>query len=60
MSFGMIILNRSIATKQNDATRIKITLSYILRLKMIIKTLQMMLKKDLINQIMKSTDHYQR
>ena len=60
MSFGMIILNRSIATKQNDATRIKITLSYILRLKMIIKTLQMMLKKDLINQIMKSIDHYQR
>ena len=60
MSFGMIILNRSIATKQNDATRIKITFSYILRLKMIIKTLQMMLKKDLINQIMKSIDHYQR
>ena len=33
------------------------SLSFILRLKMFMKTLEMMLKKDLIHQIMKSKDH---
>ena len=33
-------------------------LPFILKLKMFIKTLQMMLKKDLIHKIMKSIDHF--
>ena len=34
------------------------SLLFILKLRMFMKILQMMLKKDLIHQIMKSTDHY--
>ena len=34
------------------------SLLFMLKLRMFMKILQMMLKKDLIHQIMKSTDHY--
>ena len=54
MSFGIIILNQSINTMQNYATWIQIALSFILKLKMFIKTLEMMFKKDLIHQTIKS------
>ena len=59
MSFSMIVLNQSINTMENYATRIQITLSFILKLKMFINTLQITLKKDLINQIMQSKDQCQ-
>ena len=36
------------------------TCSFILKLKMFVRTLQMMLKKDLIHQIMKSIDQFQQ
>ena len=36
----------------------KIALLFIIKLRMFMKILQMMLKKDLIHQIMKSIDHY--
>ena len=58
MNSGMIILNESIETKQNYATWIETTSLFILKLKLFIKILEMILKKDLIHQIMKSTDHY--
>ena len=54
MSFSMIILNQSIKTIQKYATWIQIALSLKLKLNMFIKALQMMLKKDLIHQIMQS------
>ena len=57
MNFGMVILNQSINTVQRYATWIQIVLLFILRLKMFIKAFQMMLKNDLIHQIMKSIDH---
>ena len=53
MSFGMIILNENINKMQNYATWILIVLSLILKLEMFMKILLMMLKKDLIHQIMK-------
>ena len=55
MNFGIIILNESISKMENYATRIQIALLFILRLKMSIRILEMMLKKDL----MKSIDHYE-
>ena len=57
MTFGMIILNQCIRTMQNYATWIQAALLFIIKLKMFMKTLQMMLKKDLIHQIIKSTDY---
>ena len=57
MSFDMIILNQSINTMQKYATQIQIALSLILKLNMFIKTLQIMLRKDLIHQIIQSTDN---
>ena len=62
MNFGMIILNQSISKMQNYATWIKMAIinmnnKFILKLKMFMKILQIMLKIDLIHQIMKSTDH---
>ena len=60
MSSGMIILNQSINTMQNYATWTEIALLCILKFKMFKTTLQMMLKKDLICEIMKLTDHYQQ
>ena len=56
MSFGMIILNQSM---QNSTRCIQTALLYIIKLKMFIKTLQMILKKDLIHQIIQLKDHYQ-
>ena len=55
-SFGMIILNQSM---QNSTICIQTALLYIIKLKMFIKTLQMMLKKDLIHRIVQLKDHYQ-
>ena len=52
MNLVMTILNQSINIMQKYATRIQIPLSFILKLKMFIKTLQMMLKKDLTHQNM--------
>ena len=58
MNFSIIILNQSINKMQNYGTWIQIALSFILRLKMFMKTSQMMLKKDdLIRQIMQSKEH---
>ena len=57
MSFGMIILNQSM---QNSTICIQTALLYIIKLKMFIKILQMMLKKDLIHQIIQLKDHYQQ
>ena len=56
--FGMIMLNQSINTTQNYATWIRIVLSFILKLKMFVKTLLMILKNDSIYQIMMSIDHF--
>ena len=58
MSFGMIILNQSINTLQNYATWIQIALSFVLKLKMFMKTLQTIFKKDLMHRIMQSVDLY--
>ena len=52
MSFGMIKINQSISTMKDNATWIQIALLF-----MFMKTLQMMLKKGLIYQIMKLIDH---
>ena len=52
MNLVMTILNQSINIMQMYATSIQIPLSFILKLKMFIKTLQMMLKKDLTHQNM--------
>ena len=59
MNIGMIILKQNISTMRNYATWIQIAFidRYMLRLKMLTKILQMMLKKDLIHQIMKLIDH---
>ena len=51
--FCMIILNQSIKIMQNYVTWIQTALLFILKVKMFQKILQMMLKKDLIHQIMK-------
>ena len=55
--FDMIILNQSIITMQNQTTSIQTALLLILKVKIFMNTLQMMLKKDSIHQIMNSTDH---
>ena len=52
--FGKIILNQSNSKIQHYAIWIQIVLSFTLSLKMFTMTLQMMLKKDLIHQIMKT------
>ena len=44
--------------KQNYVIWIQIALLFILKLKIFIKILQMMWKKDLIHQIMNAIDHY--
>ena len=53
----MIILNQTINTMQDYAIWIQIVLSLILKLNVFKKILQMMLKNDLVHQIMKSIDH---
>ena len=45
---------------RNYATWIQTTLLFIFKLKMFIKTLQIMLEKDLTHQIMKFRDHCQK
>ena len=57
MNFGMVILNQSINILQNYAAWIQAALSFILPTKMLMKTLPMMLKKDLTHQVMQSKDH---
>ena len=47
----MIILNQSIIRIQNYATWIQIALVFRLKLRMFMKTLQMMLRKDLIHEV---------
>ena len=54
----MIIFNQSSKTIQNYVTWILTASLFILKLKMFMKILQMMLIKDLIHQIMDSTDHW--
>ena len=56
MNFGMMILNQSISKMENYVTWILTALLLILKLKMFMKILQIMLKKDLIYQIMKLVD----
>ena len=59
MNFGMIILNKSIKRMQNYVTWILTALLFILKLKIFMKILQMMMKKNyLIHHVMKLTDHY--
>ena len=60
MNFGMIILNQSIRTMQHYFIWIQLALLFILKLRIFIKTLQMVLKKNLTHQIMKFIDHYQK
>ena len=56
-NFDMIILKQSISKIQNYVIWIQIALSFISKVKMFMKILQMLLKKDLIHQIMKLIDH---
>ena len=58
MSVNMIIFNQNINAMQNYASWTQITLLCVLRLKMFMKTLRMMLKKDLIYQTIESRCHY--
>ena len=53
MHIGMTILNQNIKTIQNYIIWILTPLLFILKLKIFVKTLQVMFKKDLIHQIMK-------
>ena len=59
--FGMIILNQSIKTMQNYVTWIQKALLFILKLKIVIKILQMMLKNGLTHKIIvqMAKDHFQ-
>ena len=56
-NFDMIILNQSISKIQNYVIWIQIALSFISKVKMFMKILQILFKKDLIHQIMKLIDH---
>ena len=56
----MIVFNQSISTMQNYVRWTLIALSSVLKLKIFLKTLQMMLKKDLIHQILKSISHFKK
>ena len=57
MDIGMTILNQNIKTIQNYIIWILTPLLFISKLKIFIKILQVMLKKDLIHQIMKIIDN---
>ena len=59
--FGMIILNQSIKTMQSYVTWIQKALLFILKLKIVIKILQMMLKNGLTHKIIvqMAKDHFQ-
>ena len=54
----MFMLSQSVSKMQNYVTWIQATLLFILKLKMFMKTLQIMFKEDLIHQTMMSVDHY--
>ena len=60
MNFGKIILNQNIKAMQNYVIRILTALLFILKLKIFVKILLMMLKNDMIDQIIKLIDHYQK
>ena len=53
----MNTLNQNISAMQNYATWIQIALPFILKLKLFMKVLRMMLKNDLIHQIMELIDY---
>ena len=53
MNFGMIILNQSTRAMRNYVAWMQIVLLLILKQKMFIKVLLIMLRKDLLHQIMK-------
>ena len=54
MIFGMITLNQGTSKMRNYATWVQTALLFILKLKIFLKTFQMMLKKGLIHQMTKS------
>ena len=56
----MIILNHCIKTIQNYVTWIQKALLFTLKLKIFINKFQMMLKTDMMHQIMKLIDHYEK
>ena len=60
MSFGVIMLNQNMNTMQNYVMLTQIALLFVLKLKMFMKILHVILKKDLVHQIMKSIGHYQK
>ena len=56
----MIILNQCIKTMQNFVTWIQTALLFTLKLKIFINKFQMIVKTDMMHQIMKLIDHYQK
>ena len=64
MNFAMIMLNQNIKTMKNNVTYIygqvyMDTEIFIIQI-FIIKILHMMLKTDMIHQVMRLIDHYQK
>ena len=57
MNFDIIMLNQGISKMKSSVIWIQKALLFKLELKMFIKILQMILKKDLIHQIMKSIEN---
>ena len=60
MNFGMIILNEIIKAMWNYVIWTLTALLFKLKPKIFMKILQMMLKTDMIHQIMKLIDHCQK
>ena len=60
MSFGVIMLNQNMNTMQNYVIWTQIALLFVLKLKMFMKILHVIFKKDLVHQIMKLIGHYQK
>ena len=54
------VYQNNIKTMQNYVICILTALLFILKVKILIKILQMVLKRDIIHQIMKLIDHYQK
>ena len=57
MNLSKIMLGQSVKMMQNYVTWIQRALLFILRLKIFMKILKMMLKKDLMHETMKMIDH---
>ena len=57
MLLGLSILEMYVKTRQNYAIWIQIALLFILKLKMFMKTLRMVLKQDLLQEIKKLIDY---